>query len=291
MTMKNETEKTWTLSRRLALVTAATTGSVLTSKTAPVHATPRLPSAKYDFTRPQDNLDALMRIQADVSGEVSFMYAKGRAYAGLPGGLPQYMTDMQAVRANRIEQNDDGSYDHYYFASVYIVDSETQEFLTEFTNPINGFVGEPSVRGATLLRMRHGYNGSRWVDPETGVVNPDNPWSNNALDPFLLDWGAAGDVGWCFHHTPFVAQGVPWTDHNKWRFSLSDLDGDAPTIPATFSFHGEGPYWRWTGLTEGYQTYQMYGGKCARSRDIPHDILQNLERLHPEILDGPPMPS
>ncbi len=282
---------TQSVTRRSALAVAGISGAAIAITPQTVHATPRLPSSKYDLTRPQDNLDALMRIQADASGEVSFMYAKGRAYAGLPGGLPQYMTDMQAVRANRITQNEDGSYDHYYFASVYVVDSDTQEFLTEFTNPINGNVGTPSVRGATLLRMRHGYNGSRWVDPETGMVNPKNPWSNNALDPFLLDWGAADDVGWCYHHTPFVAQGVSWTDHNKWRFSLRDLESDAPSIPATFSFHGEGPYWRWTGLSEGYQTYQMYGAKCARAEDIPGEILQNMERLHPEVLNGPPIPS
>lgn len=280
-----------TLSRRSALTVAGASTAVLSVPVDKAQATPRLPSAKYDFTRPQDNLDALMRIQADASGGVSFMYAKGRAYAGLPGDLPQYMTDMQAVRANRITKNEDGSYDHYYFASVYVVDAETQKFLEEFNNPINGHVGKPTVRGATLLRMRHAYNGSRWVDPKTGAVNPKNPWSENALDPFLLDWGAAGDVGWCFHHTPFVAQGVSWTDHNKWRFSLTDLDGDAPSIPSTFSFHGEGPYWRWTGLTEGYQTYQMYGGKAERATAIPADILQNLEELHPEILDGPPVPS
>lgn len=254
-------------------------------------ATPRLPSAKYDFTRPQDNLDALMRIQADDSGAVSFMYARGRAYAGLPGGLPQYMTDMQAVRANRIFKNVDGSYNHHYFASVYVVDPDTCKYLTEFTNPINGHVGKPSVRGARLLILHHSYSGSRWVDPKTGEVNPVSPWSNNFLDPFLLDWGAADDIGWCFHHTPFVAQGVPWTDHNKWRFSIKDLDGGASSIPSTFSFHGEGPYWRWTGLTEGYQTYQMYGAKCARAEDIPQEILQNLEKLHPEVLEGPPSPT
>lgn len=279
------------LTRRTAIAFTGLSGAALPSFSGQAHATPRLPSFKYDFTRPQDNLDALMRIQADANGEVSFMYAKGRAYAGLPGGLPQYMTDMQAVRANRIRQNDDGSYDHFYFASVYVVDAETQEFLEEFKNPINGHTGKPSVRGATLLRMRHAYNGSRWVDPKSGAVNPNNPWSNNALDPFLLDWGAAGDIGWCYHHTPFVAQGVSWTDHNKWRFSIADLDGDASSIPATFSFHGEGPYWRWTGLTEGYQTYQMYGGKCAKAADIPAEVLQNMERLHPEVLNGPPIPS
>ena len=283
---------TWhTVTRRSAFSVAGLSSAALAFTPLTARATPRLPSTKYDFTRPQDNLDALMRIQADASGEVSFMYAKGRAYAGLPGGLPQYMTDMQAVRANRIKQNDDGSYDHYYFASVYVVDPETQKFLKEFKNPINGHTGTPSVRGATLLRMRHAYNGSRWVDPNTGVVNLKNPWSNNALDPFLLDWGAADNVGWCFHHTPFVAQGVSWTDHNKWRFSITDLDGDAPSIPSTFSFHGEGPYWRWTGLSEGYQTYQMYGGKAARAQDIPVDILQNMETLHPDVLDGPPIPT
>ena len=168
--MRNEQGQALVLSRRSVLMTA-TTGSILVTKATLAQTTPRLPSRRYDFTRPQDNLDALMRIQADASGEVSFMYANGRAFAGLPGGLPQYMTDMQAVRANRIKQNDDGSYDHYYFASVYIVDSESQAFLTRFTNPINGYVGEPSVRGAPLLRMRHAYNGSRWVDPETGAVN------------------------------------------------------------------------------------------------------------------------
>ena len=286
-----DTRKRSRFSRRTALTISGTASAGLFLGTSLGRTKPRLPSNKYDFAWPQDNLDALMRIQADASGEVSFMYAKGRAYAALPGSLPQYMTDMQAVRANRIRQNNDSSYDHYYFVSVYIVDAESQDFLTEFKNPINGHVGRPSVRGAALLRMRHGYNGSRWVDPKLGVVNPKNPWSNNALDPFLLDWGAAGDVGWCFHHTPFVAQGVSWTDHNKWRFSLLDLENEMPSIPATFSFHGEGPYWRWTGLREGYQTYQMYGGKCARAKDIPRDILQNLERLHPEILDGPPVPT
>ncbi len=280
------------ISRRAALKGGALLGAAtgLGSIASTASAYPRLPSERYDFTRPQDNLDALMRIQGDTSGAATFMYAQGRAYAALPGELPRYMSDMQAVRASRFFRNDDGSYDQHYFAVVYIVDPVNGEYLEAFENPINGHVGKTYVRGARLLILRHGYNGSRWIDPETGAVNPENPWAYNYLDPFLLIWSGAGDVGWCFHQTPFVAQNFSWNDHNKWRFSMTDLDGEKSSIPATFSFHGEGPYWSWTGLADGYQTYQMYGGKCAAAQDIPAVILKNLERLHPEVLAGPPAP-
>jgi hypothetical protein len=286
MTMSNAAR----LSRRAALQSVGLIGATvgLGTVSRPASAYPRLPNARYDFTRPQDNLDALMRIQGDASGAATFMYAQGRAYAALPDGLPRYMSDMQAVRASRFLRNPDGSYEQHYFAAVYIVDGDTGRYLERFENPINGHVADTHVRGARLLILQHAYNGSRWIDPETSEVNPVNPWSYNYLDPFLLTWSGAGDVGWCIHQTPFVAQKFSWNDHNKWRFLISDLEGDAPSIPAAFSFNGEGPYWSWTGLSEGYQTYQMLGGKCGRAEEIPAAILKNLEQLHPEVLEGPP---
>ncbi len=282
--------KTATVSRRMALRGAGLIGATaaLGGRSEIAGAYARLPSARYDFTQPQDNLDALMRIQGDASGAVTFMYAQGRAYAALADGLPRYMSDMQAVRTSRFFRNPDGSYDQHYFAAVYVVDPNTGRYLEKFENPINGHVADTHVRGARLLILRHTDTGSRWIDPETGAVNPQNPWSYNYLDPFLLVWSGAGNVGWCIHQTPFVAQGFSWNDHNKWRFLITDLERHTASIPATFSFNGEGPYWSWTGLSEGYQTYQMFGAKCGRAEDIPRAILQNLERLYPEVLDGPP---
>ena len=279
------------LSRRHVLGGAAALGAGLIGHAPPAASRSLVgaPVGRYDFKEPADNLEAFIRIYGDASGAVNYSFAAGHMYAALGDqALPQVLCPFQAIRASEFLRRDDGAFDQRYTALIVCTDNDGVA-LSSFTNPVNGHQGEVAVRGGGVSIQRHSAAGTRRVDVASGAVASENPFSYGALDPFLLEWTGAGDVGWCYHPTPFVMFDFPWVDATSYRFALSDLDKDMDNVPSTYSYYGESPFYPWLGFEPGagFAAWLGFGAKCSAPEDLPAAIRRNVSQFHPRLLADP----
>jgi len=92
-----------------------------------------------DLGKPLDNQTALLKLQADLSGEPVISIFPGKAWLWIPGETNIEAFHTYGVGASRIEYNEEEQGWRFYHREVLLyTDPKTGEVLDTWANPVTG---------------------------------------------------------------------------------------------------------------------------------------------------------
>src|SRR5437016_2671931 len=90
-----------------------------------------------DLNDPADNLEAIIKIQADTSGAPLLTGFPGQAWGWIPGEGHKLLFNTYGIGATRVEKVGD-DWRFYHREVLYYLDPKTGEVLTHWNNPYTG---------------------------------------------------------------------------------------------------------------------------------------------------------
>jgi hypothetical protein len=90
-----------------------------------------------DLDAPEDNLKALIKLQADLSGADAIGGFGGEVWGWVPGEGNQLLFRSYGIGASHVERVDNG-WRFYHREVMYYLDPKTNEILQDWTNPYTG---------------------------------------------------------------------------------------------------------------------------------------------------------
>ena len=94
-------------------------------------------SMTLNLDDPEDNLKALIKLQADLSGADAYGGFGGEVWGWVPGEGNQLLFRSYGIGASHVERVD-GGWRFYHREIMYYLDPETNEIINEWVNPYTG---------------------------------------------------------------------------------------------------------------------------------------------------------
>lgn len=286
------------LSRRQALgLGAAALASTLPGQ--PASAATGRPALAFDFTRPEDNLTAWVRLVASLeSGAESCSYYKGEVAAvTAPDTKNVPLFGYEGIGMSRVTRLPDGRFENLHREISYYTDLRTGEILERWQNPLTGETvrvyptnNDPvNSYYATSFKQSFGEAGKQ----ETVEF------------PFILPWDIFGDravVTFTVHTrwpSPFKQDKWPREYIGEWyktsemfqiHTSMAELqDPDKPKVLATGAWFKEAPYIPWM-LMDNAPGRLIYSTRTFKLRgvdDLPAKVRDYTAKNFPKFLSAP----
>ena len=129
-----------------APLAAATVSQAAAAKKPARIAGPMPPGMKLgnlDLSQPLDNLIALLKLQADLSGKPVYSGFPGKAWAWVPDEGNYLLFNTYGIGASRLEYSpEDQAFRFAHREALYYCDPKTNEVLTDWVNPLTGSTQE-----------------------------------------------------------------------------------------------------------------------------------------------------
>jgi len=270
-----------TLSRR-TLMGSAAAGAALGGT-----ASGRSAQAALDLTAPDNKLEVYRRMRGMGDGELSLWWWKSNIWAKPNDDVAVKIAVSEGLTFQRLTANADGTLQDSQAGRGTFRDAETEEPLTEFVNPINGFKSEPdhirSLNGGVIgsngmIRERN----ERMLVFESEISIPE---VNN---------------GQVFVRENFVAkfQGREGRAATSTSSSLTTYVSQAADIaddgaafrPCNFFYQSLGGFRPWMGMDDATAalSWQTFGQKLgSTAENAPEDIHSWVEANYPGFLENP----
>ena len=246
---------------------------------------------RYDFKNPADNLQALVKLRGDLSGERVLLWYQGTGLAALPGRIPAPLYRVQGLIRSTWLPHEDGTFLFSSYDLGFYGDLATGAPLATFENPFNGARAQP-------IHVHDGPAESLYSVHGSGP--PGKPWDRSKK--LLLPWQRSGDDVWFEQSFGFefpnplqpdawprasTGDTIRFRFHNTFRGRLSELqDPTRTSAPVTAIYMGIGPWppWLLMGQTPGHQILQYQARKLASAAEIPPMMQDYIERTEPTYL-------
>lgn len=163
--------------------------------TAPgVIAAARPAGSRYDFSDPNDNLEAYIKVTNSLKDNdwVHGWYS-GIVFGMLPNRTPDALFGLEGFGLGYTVRQDNGSYISYWKEVGFYKDLKTNQIIEEWKNP---YTGETSKVMHIHNRMVKGFLGPRFfasapVGDQAGRMDfkfPNYRASDDPTNPFVLNW-------------------------------------------------------------------------------------------------------
>jgi hypothetical protein len=274
------------ISRRNALATVAV------ASTLPVTVAAATTHRKLDFTKPEDNLYAVVKLRGDLSGKRVMQWYTGTLSLVVPGKLPAPVCRYQGIIRTNWTPQPDGSYSYRTFDLGFFGDLETGKHVDKITNPITGESLEP-------MQVRDG--------PISSIYSVNGAFPNGAKPDLSkklsLPWVISGNDVWYSANFGFeFANALPPAQFPKlsstntvvqrsqftYKGRLSELeDGNLSSAPmetimvVTSTIHP----WLMMGQTPGMQQIHTFSHKIAKVEESSKEMQEFLAKVMPDYLE------
>lgn len=237
----------------------------------------------YDFQKPQDNLDAFVKVMGDQSGKEVWIAAQGQIYALREGEMPIPIMGVEGVRWTKFTKTESG-----YLMSTrdwsFYKDLETDKALDFFDNP---FTGERN-------QTRHILTGvNDWpMTPERGQEVPNfegDAWLLNK--PFLIPWKFHGeDVSVPLELLVKYANGAAggeWMNFMTTKSELNDPNISSTNTRLQWTGHSGWVRWMNMGDIKGRTLWSSMGRKLSSVDELRPEFIDLAEHYFPGSIKDP----
>jgi hypothetical protein len=261
---------------------------------------PPAKSLKLDFTKPEDNLTAWVKLVSSLEDGIETCgFFSGIQYADLnPQEVIQPLFRIQGFGMSRVTRLPDGRYQNLHKEVVFYLDLKEDRIIDEWENPFTGETVEVfhthndpvNSHYAPMFQQRFG-------SPETGIEVVEFP--------FVLPWETFGDrtvVSFAVNTrwpSPLPPAQWPRENFGDWyrtseyfqiHASLADLNNpDMPKVPYTGAWQKIAPWHPWMlmdnrpggiiGITNVFS--------LDSTDDLPPHVLAYVTENYPDYLHAP----
>ena len=253
----------------------AASASVLTA----ADATGPLP----DFNDPQFNLDSIVKLIGSLEAVDCPWWYTGTIYAVRERTAPVPLVRFEGCEISHFRPWKTGGYMESARTTSFFRDYQTNEYLSEFKNPITG---KTNKVGVNILGgdngMHFSVNGLR--SSRTMDKIPDKP--------LRLDWQVSGDLAWVIKDRGIPEPSVqPLLEAQSVFCRARDLsDRNLKSIDSWFSSTSFGRYPKWLEMDDqpGHTVWHASGRKLKSIEQLPPAYLARARAEYPSQLDASP---
>ncbi len=273
------------MTRRMSLAAAAAGSS------AALLVRPALAKRKLDFTTPEDNLYAVVKLRGDLSGKQVLQWYTGILTLVVAGKLPTPVCRYQGIIRTTWVPQPDGSFKYRTFDLGFFGDLETGRYAEKILNPLTGETVEP-------MQVRDG--------PISSIYSVNGAFANGAKPDLTkklsLPWVISGNDVWYSTSFGFEFPNVlPPMQYPKlsstdkvvqrsqftYKGRLSELEDETQTrAPAetimvvTSTIHP----WLMMGHMPGMQQIHTFSHKIAKVEDSSKEMQEFLAKVMPDYV-------
>lgn len=238
-----------------------------------------------DFSSPEANLLAFVRLIGDVSGQPSYGWGHGRVFGTRENELSKLLFDYQSCRMTEFRRLDDGSWAMGYRGLILFTDPQTGRVIDGFRNP---FTGEDNE----VVHFRTSFGASVFsVDGPRSLAEFERE-SPGEEGPFVMPWAVIGDDVWATYDERIAYRrpdGEWRVDNAVYRYhgylsQLTDPGNSAPYHDMMWSTELNWFTYMNMGGMPGHITWAGMGRKYDRLDPLPGEFLAEAERRYPGFL-------
>jgi hypothetical protein len=242
--------------------------------------------AAVDFAKPEQSIDAFVRMRGDTSGKDVVMLWTGSAFAVLPGEAPKRIFGFEGYNVARMVKQKDGSWRMLTREFSVYRDPKTGAILQQWDNPYTSAKNDVfHVQNDPVNQTfgRKGSDGSVYPMPfitsgEDVLLNFDIPLSYpNPIDPKLFpkQSGSATYAG--SESFGFFAK---LKDFNNQKLS---------SVPVTISWSRLSPWLPWMEMGDkpGIMMFTAWGKKLSSVAELPADLRAYVQKYDTKFLRAP----
>jgi hypothetical protein len=272
------------LSRRLFMIAAgvAAMPAIVGNRVvgAPTH-----PKGFPDLSKPRENLEAMLRMQASLDEEDVPWWFDGTIYGIVGESAPQPLFRFEGWEIYWVRPLGDGTYELTGHTVTFFSDLETGKMLEVFANPYTGKQNrvEASVQGGGA-----GYGFNYSVDG----VRPTQFLDKMPDTPLILRWSTVRDTIWLHTETAYPPGMKQPRKQRQTMFAGVEefTDKKILNLPASFS---STVFENWPRFMEmedqpGHVIWHASGAKISTMDDLPVTFRARLERDHADRLTANP---
>lgn len=257
-----------------------------------VAATPAMAARrKLDFTKPEDNLYAVVKLRGDLAGRRVLQWYTGTLTLVVPGKLPTPVCRYQGVIRTDWTPQPDGSFTYRTFDLGFYGDLETGRYVEKIVNPLTGETVEPT-------QVRDG--------PVNSIYSVHGAFANGAkpdtTKSLRLPWVVSGNDAWYQASFGFeFPNPLPPAEYPElsstdkvvqrslftYKGRLSELEDDTLTsVPmetimvVTSTIHP----WLKMGRTPGMQQIHTFSHKISRLEEASPEAQDFYAKVMPDYL-------
>lgn len=260
-------------SRRLFLSMSAAVGAA--------GATPALAAAGLDLSRPEDYLNAVVRMDSSTDGRDTPHWYFGSIYAVFPDRAPLHLVDFEGLETSRFENRGENVWRFHGSAVTYFKDKTSGAWLEDFTNPLTGATN--AVKANHLGGAAYDYS-LEGIRPLFGKIEGELP-------PVVQQIVTNGEDVW-FKDDRVYPDGwrQPSQEASFKSAKLKQvMDQSVASIDTMFASTTIAPYMPWLGMEgqPGFTMWHAHGRKLLSLDEVPSPMRVRVEQLHPQALHAP----
>lgn len=249
------------------------------------HSAAGQPEEFPDLTRPRENLDGMLRMQASLAEEDVPWWFDGTIYGIVGEQAPRPLFRFEGWEVYWVRPLGDGTYELTGHTVTFFYDLETGKMLETFDNPYTGKrdVVKASVQGGGA---GYGFNYS------TNGVRPTRFLGKMPEKPLILRWSRVRNTIWMHAETAYPpGMKQPRKQRQTMFASVDDFsDRSILNLPASFSatVFENWPRWMEMGDEPGHVIWHASGAKIGSMDELPVAFRTRLERDHADRLTADP---
>ena len=240
-----------------------------------------------DLDKPLDNQAALLKLQADFSGEQRLGAFEGFVWAWIPGEQNKMLFGTFGIGCSRLEYHEgENGWRFYHREVLYYTDPRTGEVLETWTNPFTGFEVEVMHILNDPVHRFYPLSGGRFAPPYPYKVLGDRLVFQ--MDVFRTQPNPITRAEYPLHTQQDVYQSA-----EMWGISGSLKEVNDPEVTAAYCHTGWVRLAMWLPFMEmgnrpGHLVYHSQTYSCPNGpSDLPDKIRAYTEKNHPEYLSAP----
>jgi hypothetical protein len=238
-----------------------------------------------DLSRPRENLEGMLRMQASLQeGDVPWWF-DGTIYGIVGENAPRPLFRFEGWEVYWVRSLGDGTYELTGHTVTFFYDLETGAMLETFDNP---YTGKKNAVSASVQGGGAGYGFNYSVDG----VRPTRFLEKMPEKPLLLRWSMVRDTIWMHAETAYPPGMKQPRKQRQTMFARIDdfADREVSNLPASFSATVFENWPRWMEMEDqpGHVIWHASGAKIGSMDDLPVSFRTRLERDHPDRLTADP---
>ena len=244
----------------------------------------KVATKQLDLNKPEDNLEAFIKMRASSDGAEVTYYWIGTVYSFVPGERSKALFELEGCNVGRTVKVDGG----YQFLTREVAayrDLETGKYLSNWYNPLIKDSVEvvtawnDPVNQQFMLKGKYG----DWGVPFT-KLGEDRISMNS--DIFLLYPSALKKADFPENSRSDNYQAA---ELFQFYFSEKEANSSTPSIYSDISWTRFSDFLPWMRMADkpGYLVYQCRGYKIMKGKDLPADFKAFIQKNKPEFLHAP----
>ncbi len=238
-----------------------------------------------DLDDPEDNLKALIKLQADLSGKDAISGFPGEVWGWVPGEGNRLLFRSYGIGASHVERVDNG-WRFYHREILYYLDPESGEILQHWDNPYTGQRVEVMHIMNDPVHRFYAISGGPFAAPFPYTVHDDDLVFR--ISVFSFRDSVMPRTEYPLHSADNKYQAAELWIMNGRLSEVMDPDVNSASCVTSWARVGQWLPFMEMGNRPGIMVYHSDSYKLLRGiEELPADIRSYTEKNHPEYLESP----